>query len=205
LKEIAHDLSEDTAQRNRVNQQLARVHRRYENHGKIRHFARILFEDVDPQQIRACIKKDLSDLKIAIHYGCHYFRDPFLDQQEHHRASIEALVALTGAEVVHYPREDQCCGGPVLPVDERVALSMAKDKLDVLTESGADALCVVCPFCSVMYDGNQKVIETQFETRYQLPVLYLTQILGMSFGLDEKALGLHLNVVKAKALRERVH
>ena len=42
---------------------------------------------------------------------------------------------------------------------------------------------MVCPFCSVMYEGNQKSIESEYETEYKIPVLYLTHILGMATGL----------------------
>jgi heterodisulfide reductase subunit B len=101
---------------------------------------------------------------------------------------------------VDYAGKKTCCGGPVLPVDEKVAMSVTKGKLDNLKAAGADALCLVCPFCSVMYDGNQKSIENEYETEYKIPVLYLTQILGMAMGFDRKALGLNMNVVKTKDL-----
>ena len=74
-----------------------------------------------------------------------------------------------------------------------------KDQEDI-SESGAHALCLVCPFCSVMYDGNQKSIESQYNMSFDLPVLYLTQILGLAMGFDRKELGLNMNVVKTKAL-----
>ena len=85
-------------------------------------------------------------------------------------------------------------------MDEKVALSVAKDKLDAISDAGADALCLACPFCSVMYDSNQKSIESEYDTNYRLPVLYLTQLLGSAMGFDRKALGLNMNVVKTKHL-----
>ena len=61
-------------------------------------------------------------------------------------------------------------------------------------------MCLVCPFCSVMYDSNQKSIESEFDASYKLPVLYLPQLLGLAMGFDRKELGLNLNVVKTKEL-----
>jgi len=55
-------------------------------------------------------------------------------------------------------------------------------------------------FLSVMYDSNQKSIESEFGTSYNLPVLYLPQILGLAMGFERKELGLNLNVVKTKHL-----
>ena len=91
-----------------------------------------------------------------------------------------------------------------MAIDEKVAFSMAKEKLDAVTEAGADALCVVCPFCSVMYDSNQKGINSEFGNNYQLPVIYLTQLLGLAFGYDSKALGLNMNAVKTKGLLSKI-
>lgn len=203
LAEAAHHLSENDADRQAVNDRLKALGLKYEKSPRIRHFARVLFQEVGADAIKGHFEKDLSDLNIAVHYGCHYLKpseihDGF-DNSEN-PDSLESLVALTGAHVVDYPGKKTCCGGPVLPVDEKSAMSVSKGKLDDLKAAGADALCLVCPFCSVMYDGNQKSIESAYETSYGIPVLYLTQILGVAMGFDRKALGLNMNVVKTKEL-----
>lgn len=207
LTETAHHLAEDDEARAHVNQGLEKTGRRYGQGVKVRHFARILYEEVGLEKIKQTFERDLKGLKIAVHYGCHYLKpseiyDRF-DQVEDPR-SIDALVASTGAEVVDYPGKKRCCGGPVLPVEEKVALSVAKEKLDAVSEAGADAMCLVCPFCSVMYDGNQKGIESEFGTNYHLPVLYLSQVLGLAMGFDRKELGLNMNIVKTKELTSKI-
>ena len=203
LTEVAHELENDSEFREHINERLKTVGLQYRGPVKVRHFARVLAEEFSPEQLAAHFEKDLSGLSVAAHYGCHYLKpseiyDHFDDVEEPH--TIEDLVALTGAKIVDYRGKKRCCGGPVLPVEEKTALSVAKGKLDSLLEAGADALCLVCPFCSVMYDGNQKGIESEFGATYNLPVLYLPQILGIAMGFDRKALGLNMNVVKTKKL-----
>jgi len=206
LAETAYHLSWDEAERSRVNERLSAVGLEYTKSPRIRHFARIILEEIGKEAIKAHLKRDLSGLKIASHYGCHYLKpsqvhDHFDDVED--PSSLDELVALTGAETVDYSGKKKCCGGPVLPVDEKLAASVSKDKLDALKDAGADALCLVCPFCSVMYDGNQKSIESQFDVEYKLPILYLTQVLGLAMGFDRKELGLNMNVVKTKELLSR--
>jgi len=206
LTEAAHHLSEDDSARDEVNEHLAGAGLKYEGNVKVRHFARVLFEDIGGDKIKEHFQRELGDLKVAIHYGCHYLKpseiyDGF-DQVEAPR-SLDELVKLTGAEVVDYQGKKKCCGGPVLPVDEKVALSVTKEKLDNIAVTDANVMCLVCPFCSVMYDSNQKSIESEYDTTYNLPVLYLTQILGIAMGFDRKALGLNMNVVKTKTLLSR--
>ncbi|MBW1796010.1 MAG: disulfide reductase, partial [Deltaproteobacteria bacterium] len=43
-------------------------------------------------------------------------------------------------------------------------------------------------------------IESEYDTTYNLPVLYLTQVLGLAMGFERKELGLNMNVVKTKDL-----
>jgi len=203
LVEAGFHLNEDRFARDRVNRQLSRVGMKYEGKSRVRHLARILFEEIGAEKIRPFFEKDAGSLEVAVHYGCHYLKPSKIfegfDSVEDPR-SIDALVEITGAGVISYPGKKNCCGGPILPVDERVALSLAKNKLDNISSSGANAICLVCPFCSVMLDGNQKSIESEYGVSFDIPVLYLTQILGLAMGFDRKELGLNMNVVKTKAL-----
>ena len=80
---------------------------------------------------------------------------------------------------------------------------LGQDELDNIKEAGADAICLICPFCAVMFDSNQKGIEGEFETSYGLPVFYLTQLMGLAMGYDSKQLGMNMNVVKTKQLLAR--
>ena len=206
LTEAACHLAEEGPKRDAVNTQLSRVGLEYKGDVKVRHFVRVLFEEVEPKGIKKHFKRDLVDLTIALHYGCHYLKpsgiyDNF-DPADHPK-SIEKMVSMTGARVVSYAGEQNCCGGPLLPVDEKTALSLAKEKLDAVFEVGADALCVVCPFCSVMYDSNQKTILSESATNSGFPVLYLTQLLGLAMGFGKKELGLQMNVVKPKELPKK--
>ncbi|MGD8983635.1 MAG: CoB--CoM heterodisulfide reductase iron-sulfur subunit B family protein [Desulfobacteraceae bacterium] len=203
LAEVEHQLAAEEDTRNEVNEALSRVGLRYAGRVKVRHFARILYEEIGPEEIKRHMSKSFDDLGIAVHYGCHYLKpsevfDHFEEVED--PRTLDALVALTGARVVDYAGKKRCCGGPILPVDEKTAMSVAKEKLDDMADAGADAMCLVCPFCSVMYDDNQKSIESEFGESYKLPVLYLPQLLGLAMGFDRKELGLNLNVVKTKEL-----
>ncbi len=207
LTETAHRLSGDTEAASSINSRIAGSGLTYEGKAKVRHFARLLSEEDNKKNLARCITNPLKGLKVAIHYGCHYLKPSSIyegfDEVES-PATIEGIAALTGAEILDYPSKKQCCGGPVLAVEQKIALAVAGAKLDELAAVGADALILVCPFCSVMYDGNQKGIEKAFGKSYGLPVLYLTQLLGLAMGFDPKELGFSMNVVKTKDLLERV-
>ncbi len=180
---------------------LALLGLRYEGRARIRHFARFLYEEIGIEGLRQAVRRPLTPLKLAVHYGCHYLKPSQAHQGPDKPESphtIEEIIRAMDACVVPHDRALACCGGGVLAVRERAALDMARSKLDAVAATEAHAIVSVCPFCSVMYEGNQKRIEKDAGTRYNLPVLYLTQIIGMAFGIDPKDLGIKQNRVKPK-------
>ncbi|MBW1722802.1 MAG: CoB--CoM heterodisulfide reductase iron-sulfur subunit B family protein, partial [Deltaproteobacteria bacterium] len=146
LTEAAHLLEQEGALREEINEGLARVGLKYEGGVKVRHFARILFKEVGLEEIRKHLKRSLKGFKVASHYGCHYLKPSDIyegfDNPEI-PVSLDRLVALTGAEVVDYANKTRCCGGPVLPVDEKTSLSVAKQKLDDIKAAGANVINLV--------------------------------------------------------------
>jgi heterodisulfide reductase subunit B len=189
--------------RDTVNEKLRKIGRAYKGNVKVKHFVRILYEDVGPEKIKSQVKKSLEGLKFASHYGCHYLKpsevfDSFEDPE--FPRTLDALISVLGAETIEYEDKTQCCGGVILDVDDKTALAMAQKKLDHISSVGADAMVLMCPLCGSMYDRNQRVIERRFKTAYNLPVLFYPQVLGLALGIDPKGLGLDMNRVKTSDL-----
>jgi len=206
LTDANKKLSEDKELREKINEKLSKIGKKFKPGVEVKHFSRILYEDIGLDKIKDKIKMDLSFLNLSVHYGCHYLRpaeiyNGFDDPENPH--TVDELVEVTGAHVVDYKNKLQCCGGAILGVEEDIALTMAKQKLDNVTVNKADALVTICPFCSIMYEDNQRKIESKFNVDYNLPVLYYPQVLGLAFGVDPKLLGFRLNKVKANALLEK--
>lgn len=206
LTEMAKELEHDSALREKMNKHLEKFDLKVDKSVKVKHFARVLLEEVGEEKISASIKIPLSNLSLAAHYGCHYLKpnsiyDNF-DSDENPK-SLDRLIELTGAKSVDYLEKMNCCGGALLAVDENLALKITKKKLDNL-KNKADALILVCPFCSVMYDSSQKKIETTFSEKYEIPVLYYPQLLGLAMGIDQKDLGIQMNRVRPKVLLDKI-
>jgi len=210
LTEADYQLKRDAGLRAWVNEQLAEVGRVYNGTVRVRHFARVLYEEVGVERLREEVTVSLEGFGFAPHYGCHYLKPSHLydgfDDPENPQ-SLDRLIEATGAHVVRYEDEAQCCGGGILGFDEETALMVARQKLEHVTAAGADALVLICPFCAIMYEANQRRIEGLYETEYKLPVLYYPQVLGLAMGFSLEEVGIKLNRVKPrrliKALRGR--
>ena len=203
LTEAAHRLKEDTELCAWANEQLAGMGRAYNGTVRVRHFARMLYEKVGVEALREAVTVSLADFGFAPHYGCHYLKPSHLydgfDDPENPQ-SLDRLIEATGARVVRYEDEGQCCGGGILGFDEEAALLVTKQKLDHIVVTGADAMVLICPFCAIMYEANQRRVENLYETSYKLPVLYYPQILGLAMGFSAEEMGFKLNRVKPRKL-----
>jgi len=208
LAETSKELMHNDALRKKVNEKLQKIGRIYKGNVKVKHFVRVLYEDVGPEKIKSQVKKSLGGLKLASHYGCHYLKpsdvfDKFEDPE--FPRTLDELVSALGAETVDYEDKTQCCGGVILDVDDNIALAMAQRKLDHVNAAGANAIVLMCPLCGSMYDRNQRVIERRFNATYNLPILFYPQVLGLALGLDPKDLGLDMNRVKTSDLMSRLN
>lgn len=210
LTEAHHRLQQDEELRDWANEQLAGTGPTYEGKGRVRHFGRMLYEEVGAERIREAVTVSLEGFAFAPHYGCHYLKpshlyDDFDDPEN--PVSLGRLIEATGARVVHYEDEGQCCGGGILGFDEETALQVTRQKLDHVTQAAADGMVLICPFCAVMYEANQRRVEKLYETQYRLPVLYYPQVLGLAMGFTPEEMGMKLNRVRptqlVKRLRER--
>lgn len=207
LTEVNKELSENKELRNKINKELKKIGKTYKPGVQVKHFSRILYEDIGIKKIKKNVKNNLKDLRLSIHYGCHYLRPSHIyegfDDAEN-PTTIDQLIAATGATVVDYKDKLACCGGAILGVEQEIALLMAKQKLDNVCFQNVDALVTCCPFCTVMYQDNQRKIESNFEVEYGLPILFFPQVIGLAFGIDQKRLGFRLNKIRANALLEKI-
>jgi len=208
LMEANHELQEDEELLKRINQDLSRwLGLCYKGKCRVIHFTRILHQEIGVKRIEEQVRADLSSLHVAPHYGCHYTKPSTIygrAEDPEDPKSLDELIRATGAHSLSYEDKLSCCGGGVLAIDEQVALGMAQKKLEHIRAKKADAIVLICPFCSVMYESNQKKIEKVFEKEYKLPVLYYPQLLGLALGFEPDELGLKMNRIRTTDLVKKV-
>jgi len=181
LKDVHHFLKHNVDYREKVNAELKKTGLEFKGTIKPRHFIEALYKDIGIDEIKKNITKPLDGVGIAIHYGCHLLRPK--DVTEFKPEIYEDLIRVTGASVVEYPLWKQCCGATVLPVNEELAIRLARDKLKSMKESGAVFITVACPACGNQLDLQQLGLKESYGEEYNLPVLFITQILGLAMGM----------------------
>jgi heterodisulfide reductase subunit B len=202
LKDVYHLLGHDAEYRNRINAELGREGLEFKGNSKPRHFIEVLYTDVGIEPMKKKITKPLDGVGIAIHYGCHLLRPEGVTEIT--PEILSELVKVTGAQVIEYPLWKQCCGATVLPVDEDLAVRLARDKLKSMKDAGAVFATVVCPACCNQLDLQQLGLRESYGEQFDLPILFYSQILGLALGFNESEVGLDMNRVPAKPILQHL-
>ena len=199
-------LKEDKEEREKINGYLKEFGMEFKGTIEVKHLVHVLAEDVGFEKIKNAVKKPLTNLRVAQHTGCHIVRPKKIigkDDPEDPKL-LKQLIALTGAKCLDYMDEAECCGNPIIGVNEAIPFQMAKEKLDHIMAVGAQALITVCPFCHMMYDLNQPRIERTFNTKIGIPVLHYPQLLGLAMGFSPEELAINELRVKPTQLLEQI-
>ena len=164
---------------------------------RVRNVVDVLANDLD---ISPHIKKPLTGLKVACYYGCLLTKPADITGWDSpvFPMSMDKLSEICGAEVVDFRSKTKCCGGPILVSKQDVAFDLTKKLLDEAKSLGADCIVLACPLCATNLELRQPDIEKKYNVSYNLPILYITEIIGLALGIKTGKLGLNKHIVSPK-------
>jgi heterodisulfide reductase subunit B len=185
---------EDPRTRVKVNKALASANLEYKGGVRVRNVIDVFINDIGVETIASKVKNKLEGLKVACWYGCHQTRPYGPDNFELPQWQ-DSIVESLGAETIYFPLKAQCCGGIQLISGGDMALKLVYKLLDNATNNGAQCIATTaCPLCFTNLDAYQGRVNGRFKTKFNMPILAITQIMGVAFGLKPKALGLDKNI-----------
>ena len=199
-KTANYEISSSPTIRQQVSEALGRD---YDGSVKVRHFVEVLLEDVGIARLRKSFKRSLNALKVACYYGCYLVRPHEVTQFDNpeNPVFLDRLVTAMGGESVDWPSKVECCGGGLNLTRTDVVIKLSSPIIEMALASGADCIAVACPMCQTSLDLRQEEIERQSGRHFGIPILYITQLLGICLGIQEKELGLgRLMVTPSKVL-----
>ncbi|MFB3884493.1 MAG: CoB--CoM heterodisulfide reductase iron-sulfur subunit B family protein [Thermodesulfobacteriota bacterium] len=202
LKKADYLLKENASLREEINSSLEKEGLKVEGKIEVKHLLSVLHKDVGIDAIRGKMATAFKGVKIATHYGCHALRpskvvgfdDPVAP------SLFDQLVEATGAESIEWPMKLECCGAPLWGINDSLSMDLTLKKLNDGKKSGADYVCAACPYCHIQFDQVQKMVLSQRNMNHPLPSILYTQLLGLSLGVGQKALGLELNEIPIRGI-----
>ncbi len=199
LMETNQRLNADPAALDAVNRALAEGGLEYRGGVAVKHFLWVLLEDVGEARLRERVVRPLSGLRVAPFSGCHIRRpaSAYGAEVPDRATSLDRLCEIVGAEPVAFDGADKCCGFHVMMTEEKIALARGGARLAGARDQGADCLVTPCPLCHTVLDAYQPNIERQLEQRFEIPILHVSQLMGLALGLSPEALALPRHMVDA--------
>jgi heterodisulfide reductase subunit B len=161
-----------------------------------------LFELIGTGNIVKNRKHELKEIKAACYYGCLLVR-PFdithFDDAEQ-PSSMEKIISATGAVPVEWNYKVECCGGAHSIAHKEIVVDLSQKIINDAKLHGADVIVVACPMCHSNLDMRQRAMKSDIK----MPILYLSEFIGLSLGIKPKDLGIDLHFISAEKLLEKV-
>ncbi len=200
LKAAEHLLKENPDTYNEINRLLSSHRLHYGGSVQVKHLLSVLFHDIGVDAVAGKIERPFADLKIGAQHGCHALRPSRVTQFDNPLAPVmfDRLIELTGAESIDWQMRLECCGAPLIGVNDALSVSLMQKKLDDAKREGAHYLCTACPYCQIQFDTVQETLVK--DSASALPSILFPQLLGISMGLPETKLGLDMNRLDIRAI-----
>ncbi|UYP47240.1 H(2):CoB-CoM heterodisulfide,ferredoxin reductase subunit B [Candidatus Lokiarchaeum ossiferum] len=205
LKAVNYELNHHSHEKSLVQERLEKVGKTYTGIAQVKHFVEVLHDEIGLEAIKSAVEKPLTGFKVAIHVGCHYARPSEMMQIDDPMKPFFAkeILEQLGAEIIEYDEENMCCSSGVARNNEDAANGMMKRKYSSILEAGANIIMVNCPSCFQQLEAGQRSMKKTFGMEVKIPVLYITELMALAFGMPIKDLGLKFHQNKPmKLLKE---
>ena len=130
--------------------------------------------------------------RVVCYYGCLLVRPNSIlnfDRVEDPQ-TMDELMRKIGAESLEWGFKTECCGGGLSVSRTGVVAKLSGKIVRDAEDRGAEAIIVACPMCQSNLDMRRKHIDSHIRRKTKIPVMYITQTIGLAIGLNGEELGL---------------
>jgi heterodisulfide reductase subunit B len=199
FKAAQYDIERNPALRQEVDEKIGYA---FQDRVAVKSLLDVFEERVGLDAIAKRVNKPLHDLKVVAYYGCLLTRPPKVTRAAHpeNPMGMEHIVERLGATALDWSYKVDCCGGSLSLTRTEIVLNLTRKILDNALAVGADLMVTACPLCHVNIDTRQAPLKLD----RPMPILFITQLMGLAFGLNPHSLGLEKHMVDTRPVVERV-
>ncbi|MBF8274470.1 MAG: heterodisulfide reductase subunit B [Magnetococcales bacterium] len=203
MRETSERLEHEPEMKEKVNIALKEGGLSYEGGIKTRHLVEVLIEDIGWNTLKGKVTKPLTGLKVAGYVGCQTNR-PFgiVGDSFENPQYLDRMITLTGATAIPFAKKVACCGGALMFSEQERSCQLTKEIIQCAVEGGADCIVTPCPVCQLNLEVYQGKINQLFGTSYNIPILYYSQLMVLSWGGSWNDAALHQQVVQPDVLKK---
>ena len=173
------------------------VGRRYDGGVRVLNLVDVYHDQIGLAALEAKVVRPFRGLKVACYYGCLLTRPPkvTLAEDPEYPVHMDAVVRAIGCAPVEWDSKTDCCGAGLALCEQEVVDKLVKRIITNARERGAEAIACACPLCQINLDSRQGEIKKKDGAWVDMPVLYLSQMVGYALGVSDERLGLRKALV----------
>lgn len=168
----------------------------YQGNVPIRYALDFFSEEKMLEELKQKRTKPLTGLKVACYYGCLPTRPPKLTSIKDYEnpGHMERVMEVLGAEPLPWSYKTDCCGASLVMTRTDIVRKLTGRILSMALEAEADCIITGCSMCQANLDTRQVEIKKEGGGKFDLPVLYFTELIGLALGHKDvkKWLGRHM-------------
>jgi heterodisulfide reductase subunit B len=195
LKTNNTKLKNDEKYRDQINSMLSDFGLEFKGTIDVKHIIQVLHDDIGTNPIEKAVTKPLKGFKIAPFVGCHVKRPMdhmgFDDPEEPYY--LVDLMKVLGGDIISYAEEHSCCSGGLSIARADDVPNSARRMFKSVLDAGGRAMVVNCPYCFAQFFRNLGEVNDIFSEKLDLSIFYITQLMGISFGLDPAEMGMDIH------------
>ncbi len=199
FKAAQYDIQRDPKLRHEVDEKIGYT---YQDRVAVKSLLDVFDERVGLDAIAKRVSKPLHDLKVVAYYGCLLTRPPQVTRAPHpeNPMQMENIVERLGGAPLDWSYKLDCCGGSLSLTRTEIVLNLTRKIIENAQAVGADVMVTACPMCHINIDTRQAPLKLD----KPMPILFITQLMGLAYGLNPRSLGLDKHMVDTKPIVERV-
>jgi heterodisulfide reductase subunit B len=135
--------------------------------------------------------------KVACYYGCLLVRPNKIlnyDRAEDPQ-SMDIVMNKIGATPVDFPYKTECCGAGFSISRTDIVSNLSGKIIEDAQHREAEAIIVACPMCHSNLDMRRSDINKYWKEDFKIPVVFVTQAIGLAIGLSAEKVGLKRHFV----------
>jgi heterodisulfide reductase subunit B len=167
-----------------VKEHSKKVHFPYQGNIPIRYALDLFCDEPILEEVKKKRVKPLSGLKVACYYGCLTVRPPKVTgiREYENPQHMDRLMKCLGADPVPWSYKTDCCGASLVMTRTDIVRKLNERLLSMAMEAEVDCLATGCPMCQANLDTRQEELEKETGKKYNLPILYFTELMGLALG-----------------------
>lgn len=205
LRDAKERFEEHGSMKADANECLKEVSLTYSGTVKPRHMTEVLIEDIGYAGMKAAVSRPLDGVKIAGYVGCQANR-PFgiAGESFENPKYLDRMIETVGAEAVPYDQKVTCCGGALAFSEPEKAYKQIRDIVESAYDHGAQVIATPCQLCQANVELYQSEINKIQGTKFNMPVVFYSQLLSLAYGGNLQQTGLDGQVIRAEVLEKLI-